>query len=215
MFPTLIDRDLKKTLSKAIVWFKYCVAIHMCWLPFGFSIYQKYRWYVSDCLIMQIKIIKFAFFSLLSWLVLSDIRGKCFFFVFVFVFVLFCFVFFFNGNSVCFNAEFCFRNLVTRHDSSINGVTDKLDIFLLHYPSSAEGGVTTPLRIIFQPVKTVNFTIKWVQLIVGSSVPVILRYLFLLLIQKYWCYVLETSCVRYNSHFLSQLAKNPIKIAYS
>ena len=36
------------------------------------------------------------------------------------------------------------------------------------------GVVTTPLRIIFRPAKTLNFTIKWVQLIVGSSFPVIL-----------------------------------------
>ena len=35
------------------------------------------------------------------------------------------------------------------------------------------GVVTTPLRIIFWPAKTLNFTIKWVQLIVGSSFPVI------------------------------------------
>ena len=89
-----------------------------------------------------------------------------------------------------------------------------------------------------------NFTIKWVQLIVESSFPVILaqknllsypevgvgepvkvrgrggvvatlRYLFLLLIQKYWCFILETSCVRYlisqkphqNRIFLGFLAK--------
>ena len=31
-----------------------------------------------------------------------------------------------------------------------------------------------PLRIIFRPAKTLKFTIKWVQLIVGSSFPVIL-----------------------------------------
>ena len=31
------------------------------------------------------------------------------------------------------------------------------------------GVVTTPLRFIFRPAKTLNFTIKWVQLIVGSS----------------------------------------------
>ena len=31
-----------------------------------------------------------------------------------------------------------------------------------------------PLRFIFRPAKTLNFTIKWVQLIVGSSFPVIL-----------------------------------------
>ena len=36
------------------------------------------------------------------------------------------------------------------------------------------GVVTTPLSIIFQPAKMLNFTIKWVQLIVGSSFPVIL-----------------------------------------
>ena len=38
---------------------------------------------------------------------------------------------------------------------------------------SKEGGCT-PLKIIFRPAKTLNFTIKWVQLIVGSSFPVIL-----------------------------------------
>ena len=42
------------------------------------------------------------------------------------------------------------------------------------------GVVTTPLRIIFQPPKTLNFTIKWVQLIVGSSFPVILAQIFFL-----------------------------------
>ena len=36
------------------------------------------------------------------------------------------------------------------------------------------GVVTTPLRIIFRPAKTLNVTIKWVQLIVGSTFPVIL-----------------------------------------
>ena len=41
----------------------------------------------------------------------------------------------------------------------------------LVYP---RGVVTTPLRIILQPAKTLNFTIKWVQLIVGSSFPAIL-----------------------------------------
>ena len=41
-------------------------------------------------------------------------------------------------------------------------------------PRLPKGVVTTPLRIIFQPAKTLNFTIKWVQLIVGSSFPVIL-----------------------------------------
>ena len=109
-------------------------------------------------------------------------RKMFFFFFFCFCFCfLFCFVFVFNGNSVCFNAEFCFRNLVTRHDSSINGVTDKLDIFLLHYPSSTEGWrLPPPLRIIFRPVKTLNLTIKWVQLIVGSSFPVILAQKILL-----------------------------------
>ena len=42
------------------------------------------------------------------------------------------------------------------------------------------GVVTTPLRIIFLSAKTLNFTIKWVQLIVGSSFPVILAQKFLL-----------------------------------
>ena len=43
-------------------------------------------------------------------------------------------------------------------------------------------GVTPlPLRIIFWPAKTLNFTIKWVQLIVESSFPVILAQKFLLL----------------------------------
>ena len=36
------------------------------------------------------------------------------------------------------------------------------------------GWLPPPLRTIFQPAKTLNFTIKWVQLIVGSSFPVIL-----------------------------------------
>ena len=35
-------------------------------------------------------------------------------------------------------------------------------------------GVITPLRFIFRPAKTLDFTIKWVQLIVGSSFLVIL-----------------------------------------
>ena len=34
------------------------------------------------------------------------------------------------------------------------------------------GWLPPPLRIIFRPAKTLNFTIKWVQLIVGSSFPV-------------------------------------------
>ena len=34
------------------------------------------------------------------------------------------------------------------------------------------GVVTIPLRIIFRPAKTLYFTIKWLQLIVGSSFPV-------------------------------------------
>ena len=42
------------------------------------------------------------------------------------------------------------------------------------------GGGAPPIRIIFRPAKTLNFTIKWVQLIVGSSFPVILAQTFLL-----------------------------------
>ena len=42
------------------------------------------------------------------------------------------------------------------------------------------GWLPPPLRIIFQPAKTLNFTIKWVQLIVGSSFPVILAQNFFL-----------------------------------
>ena len=41
-------------------------------------------------------------------------------------------------------------------------------------------GVPPPLKIIFRPAKTLNFTIKWVQLIVESSFPVILAQKFLL-----------------------------------
>ena len=37
-----------------------------------------------------------------------------------------------------------------------------------------------PLRIIFRPTKTLNFTIKWVELIVRPSFPVILAQKFLL-----------------------------------
>ena len=47
-------------------------------------------------------------------------------------------------------------------------------------PRLLKGVVTTPLRIIFQPAKTLNFTIKWVQLIVGSSLLVILAQKILL-----------------------------------
>ena len=39
---------------------------------------------------------------------------------------------------------------------------------------------SVPLRIIFRPTKMLNFTIKWVQLIVGSSFPVILAQKILL-----------------------------------
>ena len=42
------------------------------------------------------------------------------------------------------------------------------------------GVVATPLRIIFRSAKTLKFTIKWVQLIVGSSFPVMLAQFFLL-----------------------------------
>ena len=42
------------------------------------------------------------------------------------------------------------------------------------------GLVTTLLRIIFRPAKTLNFTIKWVQLIIRSSFPVILAQKILL-----------------------------------
>ena len=42
-------------------------------------------------------------------------------------------------------------------------------------PRLPKGGwLPLPLRIIFRPAKTLNFTIKWVQLIMGSSFPVIL-----------------------------------------
>ena len=53
----------------------------------------------------------------------------------------------------------------------------KAEIYVrcLHYqPSSTEGGGS------FQSAKMLNFTIKWVQLIVGSSFPVILAQKILL-----------------------------------
>ena len=50
----------------------------------------------------------------------------------------------------------------------------------------------------------------------GLLTPVLqyLPYLFLLLVQKHWCYALETSWVGYDSNLLSWFAK-PIKIPYS
>ena len=47
-------------------------------------------------------------------------------------------------------------------------------------PRLPKGGGYHPLRIISRPAKTLNFTIKWVQLIVGSSFPVILAQTILL-----------------------------------
>ena len=41
-------------------------------------------------------------------------------------------------------------------------------------PRLPKGWLPPPFRITFRPAKTLNFTIKWVQLIVGSSFPVIL-----------------------------------------
>ena len=41
-------------------------------------------------------------------------------------------------------------------------------------PRLPKGGwLPLPLKIIFRHAKTLNFTIKWVQLTVGSSFPVI------------------------------------------
>ena len=54
------------------------------------------------------------------------------------------------------------------------------EVFALSTLVYQRGVVTTPLRIIFQPAKTLNFTIKWAQLIVGSSFPVILAQKILL-----------------------------------
>ena len=83
------------------------------------------------------------------------------------------------GIPIWFGTMYCIRSNAY---SVVKYVDGKENIWAISYqsvqsqfnPRLPKGGwLPPPLRIIFRPAKMLNFTIKWVQLIVGSSFPVI------------------------------------------
>ena len=70
--------------------------------------------------------------------------------------------------------------------------------------------ITTVQLIVKCGIKKIFFSVRGLEIYPSSTEGVATSpYLLLLLRTKYCCCVLETSCVCFNSHFLSKLAKKP------